>query len=96
MSKVNSGQTNNIYDIQDGSIHAGVDSPAFPPCYDSDNSDDSIQNSSTASCKIKTNKELGIMYDSQQICDPKEERVNEKERMRIKELESEINVLQVI
>ena len=70
------------------------DSPASPPSYDSDNfNDDSSPNLSDISSRIKFNEEVNGMHNTQRLA---VETPREKDKMRIKQLESEIRVLQVI
>ena len=69
-------------------------SPTFPERYDSDNSDERVPSPSTPSC-IKSDEEGEVMYEQRQTQGSKQDRTIEQERIRIKELESEVRGLQV-
>ena len=72
-----------------------MNSHESPPRYDSDNSDDNSQNSSSTSCRIKSNEEIELSHNAQDIGHRTVDTPREKDKLRIKELESEISVLQV-
>ena len=80
--------------FQDGSLKIRNESPLSPPRYYSDDSNDSLPNSVDSSCRIKSNDKLLVPENYQEI-HPKVEMSKEKDKLRIKELESEIQVLQV-
>ena len=72
-----------------------MNSHVSPPRYDSDNSDDSAQNSFSTSCRIKSNEEIELSHNAQDVGHRTVDTPREKDKLRIKELESEISVLQV-
>jgi len=78
---------------EDVSYPVGNESPLKPPNYYSDDSDESLPNSVDSSCRIKSNDEMPIQNNFSTI-HPNPETSREKDKLRIKELESEIRVLQ--
>ena len=73
-----------------------MESPGSPPNYDSDESDESVQNSLSISCKIKSHEDSELTHNIQPVCHTLLDTSREKDKLRIKELESEISVLQVL